>query len=135
MATVPGSQFTLNAAMPVIVVETTTGTGLPPAVAGDFNAEAFIGATVSAPAIAAGYQGLGVLSPSGQELDLISGAFAATDNGTNDTLSTYGSDETITGSSSGTSLNLIGENDTAIGGRGADTITGSGNLDSGIGGP
>src|SRR6185437_14317973 len=114
MATIPGSQFDATApGQPVNVVVTTTGTGLPPTVPGAFNLEVFVGALTSAPTTpAAGYQGLAVLTSSGLELDLISGAFAVTDNGSgNDTLSAFGSNETISGGGANVTLNLFGSND------------------------
>ena len=94
MATIPGSHYVATApGQPVNVVETTTGTGLPPPMPGAFNLEVFVGGAASSN-VALGYQGLAVLSPSGLELDLISGAFAVTDNGTgNDTISAYGVNE------------------------------------------
>jgi Ca2+-binding RTX toxin-like protein len=135
MATVPGSHFTATANAPVNVVETTTGTGLPLAVAGDFNLEVFVGELENTPLLTVGYQGLAVLSPSGTELDLIAGAFAVTDNGTGtDTISAFGTNETIVGGSAGGTLNLFGAQNTARGGSGTDTINVYGNLDSVAGG-
>jgi Ca2+-binding RTX toxin-like protein len=136
MATIPGSHFTVTAGLTVNVVETTTGIGLPPAIPGDFNLEVFVGADANAPPLAAGYDGLAVLSPSGLELDLFAGAFAVTDNGTmgNDTLSAFGTNETIIGAAGGTTLNLPGNGDTAVGGGGPDTISVSGDFDSVSGG-
>lgn len=134
MATIPGSHFVATApGQPVNVVETTTGTGLPPTVPGAFNLEVFVGgiASTSAP----GYQGLALLSPSGLQLDLISGAFAVTDNGTgNDTLNAFGANETIIGGSAGVTLNLFGHGETAQGGSGPDTINVFGSSDSVTGG-
>jgi hypothetical protein len=125
MATIPGSHFTVSAGLAVNVVTTTTGTGLPLINPSDFNLEVFVGALANAPALAPGYSGLAVLSPTGTELDLVSGLYAATDNGIlgTDTLSAYGSLETITGSASGTTLHLFGTFDVANGGGGPDTIT------------
>lgn len=134
MATIPGSHFVATApGQPVNVVETTTGTGLPPTVPGAFNLEVFVGGIASTPA--PGYQGLALLSPSGLQLDLISGAFAVTDNGTgNDTLNAFGANETIIGGSAGVTLNLFGHGETAQGGSGPDTINVFGSSDSVTGG-
>jgi Ca2+-binding RTX toxin-like protein len=132
MATIPGSQFVATApGRAVNVVETTTGTGLPSNVAGAFNLEVFVGPLASAPTTPApGYQGLAVLTSSGLELDLISGAFAVTDNGTgNDTLSAFGNNETVSGGSANVTLTLFGSNDVANGG-GQDTITVQGTNDT-----
>jgi Ca2+-binding RTX toxin-like protein len=134
MATIAGSQFVATApGQPVNIVETTTGLGLPPTVPGAFNLEVFVGGIASTPA--PGYQGLAVLSPSGLELDLISGAFAVTDNGTgNDTLNAFGANETIIGGSAGVTLDLFGHGETAQGGSGPDTINVFGSSDSVTGG-
>lgn len=135
MATIPGSHYVATApGQPVNVVETTTGTGLPPTVPGAFNLEVFVGGAASSN-VAPGYQGLAVLSPSGLELDLISGVFAVTDNGTgNDTLSAFGANETISGGGAGVTLNLFGNSDVAQGGSGPDTINVFGTSDSVTGG-
>ena len=134
MATIPGSHYVATApGQPVSVVETTTGTGLPAPIPGTFNLEVFIGGAGSN--AAPGYQGLAVLSPSGLELDLISGAFAITDNGTgSDTINAFGAHETIAGGSAGVSLNLFGNSEVAQGGQGPDTITVFGTADSVTGG-
>ncbi len=132
MATIPGSQWQASASgLTVNVVQTTDGT-LPAPIAGDFNLEIFISGSGGAPTTpAAGYQGLAVLSPSGLELDLISGAFAITDNGSgNDTLSAYGANETISGGAANVALNLFGNNEVANGGGGQDTINVFGNADT-----
>ena len=131
MATIPGSAYDATApGFAVNVVETTDGT-VPAPVAGQFNLEVFVGFLANAPAV--GYQGVAVLGPSGLELDLISGAFAVTDNGSgNDTLSAFGDNETIIGGAANVSLNLFGNNDVAIGG-GQDTISVVGNGDTVIG--
>jgi Ca2+-binding RTX toxin-like protein len=129
MATIPGSHFLVTAGAPVNVVETTTGTGLSAPVAGDFNLEVFVGNIANLPPLTPGYQGFAVLSPSGLEIDLISGTYAVTDNGTgNDTISAYGNDETISGGSANVTLNVLGSGDVANGG-GQDTINVSGNSD------
>jgi Ca2+-binding RTX toxin-like protein len=135
MATVPGSHFVVTApGQPVNVVETMTGVGLPPTVPGAFNLEVFIGGAASSN-VAPSYQGLAVLSPSGQELDLVSGTFAVTDNGAgNDTLSAFGANETIVGGAAGVTLNLFGNSETAQGGSGPDTINVFGTADSVTGG-
>ena len=124
MATIPGGQFRLTAHETVNAVETRTGTGLQGAVGGDFNVEVFVGLAANAPTTAAhGFNGLAVLSPSGHELDLVSGKFAATDNGGgHDTISAFGSGETVSGGAALVSLNLYGAHDTVNGGSGADTI-------------
>jgi Ca2+-binding RTX toxin-like protein len=136
MATIAGSQFVATApGQPVNVVETTTGTGLPATVPGAFNLEVFIGSISSVPGVAPGYQGLAILSPSGLELDLVSGAFAATDDGTgNDALSAFVDNETIMGGTGPVTLNLFGNNEAAVGGTGPDTINVFGNSDSVTGG-
>jgi Ca2+-binding RTX toxin-like protein len=133
MATIAGSQFIATApGQPVNVVETTTGIGLPSTVPGAFNLEVFVGGI---PGIAPGYQGLAVLSPSGLNLDLVSGQYAITDNGAgNDTLSVFGSGETVIGGASGVTVNLFAAGETAQGGSGPDTINAFGNSDSVTGG-
>src|SRR5665213_1764174 len=124
MATIPGGQFRLTAHETVNAVETRTGTGLQGAVGGYFNVEVFVGLAANAPTTAAhGCNGLAVLSPSGHELDLVSGKFAATDNGGgHDTISAFGSGETVSGGAALVSLNLYGAHDTVNGGSGNDTI-------------
>jgi Ca2+-binding RTX toxin-like protein len=128
MATIAGSQFSVTApGLPVNVVETTTGTGLPATVPGAFNLEVFVGSLANVPPITPGYQGLAVLTSGGLELDLVSGTYAVTDNGTGfDTISAYGANETISGGSSNVTLNLFGTGDVAVGG-GQDTISVGGN--------
>ena len=131
MATIPGSQFQATVPnLPLNIVQTTDGT-VPAPISGDFNLEVFLGGTAGSPATpAAGYQGLMVVSPSGLALDLISGAFAVTDNGSgNDTLSAHGSNETISGGPANVLLNLFGNNEVANGG-GQDTINVFGNADT-----
>ncbi|MBV8779356.1 MAG: hypothetical protein JO032_20090 [Alphaproteobacteria bacterium] len=135
MATIPGGHFQLTAHETVHVVETATGKGVGGAVSGDFNVELFVGLQANAPkSPAAGFEGLAVLSPSGHQLDLISGKFAATDTGSHDTIGAYGTGETISGGAAAVTLNLFGSNDTAIGGAGHDTIGVLGNHDSVSGG-
>lgn len=136
MATIPGSHYVATApGLPVNVVETTTGTGLPPTVPGAFNLEVFVGNVFGHPGLTFGYQGLAVLSPSGQELDLIAGGFAVTDNGSgNDTIDALGVKEEIAGGASGATLNLFGSVDVAVGGSGPDTINVHGGANSVIGG-
>lgn len=146
MATIPGSLFIVSAGQTVNVQETTTGTGLPTAISGDFNLEVYVGALANAPPLAPGYQGLAVLTSAGSELDLVSGAYAVTDNGTgSDTISALGNFETVSGSGSAAiTLNLggyadianaVGANDTigvtgaydtVYGGSGNDTIVAAG---------
>src|SRR5665213_1924932 len=124
MATIPGGQFRLTAHETVNAVETRTGTGLQGAVGGYFNVEVFVGLAANAPTTAAhGFNGLAVLSPSGHELDLVSGKFAATDNGGgHDTISAFGSGETVSGGAALDTMNLYGAHDTVNGGSGNDTI-------------
>jgi hypothetical protein len=130
MATIPGSHFTVKAGAVLNIVETTTGTGLPAPVPGDFNLEVYVGSPSSAPPLAPGYEGLAVLTAGGMKLDLISGTYAVTDHGTGkDTLSAFGTNETIAGGSAGVTLNLYGHDDVAIGG-GQDTITVKGDFDT-----
>jgi hypothetical protein len=138
MATVPGSHFSVTPDAPINIAETTSSAGLPPAVggavnfvAGDFNVEVFVGQLANAPPLSAGYPGLAVLSPSGTALDLVAGAFAVTDNGSgSDTISAFGTNETITGSAAGVTLNLLGNQNTAQAGSGSDTINASGSFDT-----
>src|SRR6185312_1251011 len=113
MASIAGSQFDATAgATPVNVVETTDGT-LPPPTPGVFNLEIWTGPPGTAPSTPApGYQGLAVLSDGGLQLDLITGAFAVTDNGTgNDTLIAHGDNETISGGAANVTLILDGNNE------------------------
>src|ERR1700733_11214389 len=113
MATIPGAQFILAADKTVNAVETRTGAGVKGAIGGDFNVEIFVGLEPLAPK-APGFDGLAVLSPSGRALDLVSGKFAATDNGSgNDTISAQGMGETISGGAASVSLNLLGSGETA----------------------
>lgn len=136
MATIAGSQFIATApGQPVNVVETTTGVGLPTTVPGAFNLEVFIGSISNVPGVAPGYQGLAILSPSGLELDLVAGAFAATDDGGgSDVLSAFVANETIAGGAGPVTLNLFGNNEAAVGGTGPDTINVFGNSNSVTGG-
>jgi hypothetical protein len=133
---IPGSQFSVSAGVPVNVVTTSTGTGLPAPIAPDLNLEVFVGPVADMPPLFSGYQGLAVLTSGGHELDLISGAYAVTDNGTsgNDTLTAFGALETVTGSSSGTTLNLSGTSEVANAVGGNNLITVSGTLDTVNGG-
>lgn len=134
MATIPGSQFSAFAdPLPVNVVETTTGTGLPPTVPGAFNLEVYIGSVGNAPPLDPGYQGLAVLSPDGHTIDLISGAYAITDDG--DTITARGNNETISGGSAFVNLILDGNQDVANGGGLAgDYIEVNGTADTVYGG-
>ncbi|HEU0219059.1 MAG TPA: calcium-binding protein [Stellaceae bacterium] len=134
MATIPGSQFTATApGQPVNVVETTTGTGLPPTVPGAFNLEVFVGDPNNAPPIDPGYQGLAVLSPNGHTIDLIQGSFAITDDG--DTITAHGAHETISGGASFVNLILDGTQEAASGGGPAgDNIIVNGSTDTVNGG-
>jgi hypothetical protein len=135
MATIPGSQFIASApGMPVNVQETTTGTGLPTPTAGDFNLEVYVGSLANVPALAPGYQGLAVLTSGGLELDLISGAYAVTDNGTGlDSISAYGDNQTVSGGAANVTLNVYGYGDVATGG-GQDTIGAFGDFETVTGG-
>ncbi|HVH79254.1 MAG TPA: hypothetical protein VM782_07685 [Stellaceae bacterium] len=124
MASIPGSHFIASTStLPVNVVETSGG-ALPPPKAGEFNLEVWTGNPASAPTTPAqGYQGLAVLSHSGQKIDLIAGAFAITDQGNGqDTINAKGDQETISGGTANVTLNLFGNNDVANGG-GSDTIS------------
>ena len=119
MATIPGSHFTASASAisfpgGVNVVETTTGTGLPPAIPTDFNLEVFVGDPANAPPIAPGYQGLAVLTPGGSSIELISGSYTVTDDG--ETLTAKGDNETVVGGAAFANLILDGNNDVANGG-------------------
>jgi hypothetical protein len=141
MATIPGSLFIATAgALTVNVVETSTGTGIgTDTVGGDFNLEVYTGAAGSAPTSpAAGYQGLAILTAGGSELDLISGSYAATDNGTGgDNLVADGTNATIEGGAASVNLVLNGSGNTADGGTGSSTIevNGFSNTVNGGGGP
>jgi len=132
MATIPGSQFGVTASATVNIVETATGTGLPAPVSGDFNLEVFVGALANVPTITPGYQGLAVLTSGGLELDLVSGAYAVTDNGTGaDTITALGNYETISGSgTANVTLNLAGTGDVANAVGGNDTIGVLGSYDT-----
>jgi len=135
MATIAGSQFIATAGLPVNVGFDSGGSP-PPAVGGAFNLEVFVGAVGSAPPIAPGYQGLAVLSPGGYTIDLISGAYAITDNGTGgDSINADGTNETISGGSAFVNLTLNGNNDVANGGGlGGDYIQVNGTGDTVNGG-
>jgi hypothetical protein len=131
MATIPGSHFTVKAGGVLNIVETATGKGLAPPVPGASNLEVYTGSSPVTPPLAPGYQGLAVLTAGGQQLDLHSGTYAVTDNGTGkDTLSAFGSHETIAGGSAVVTLNLDGNDELAIGGAGSDTISVQGNFDT-----
>src|SRR5271155_3440957 len=116
MASIPGSQFVATAAL-VNVAETSNGT-LPPPVSGDLNLEIWTGPPGSAPTSPApGYEGLAILTDGGRELDLISGTFGVTDNGSgDDVINVYGTDESASGGSAAVTINLYGSGDTANGG-------------------
>jgi hypothetical protein len=149
MATIPGSHFTVTAALPVNVVPTTTGTGLPLPNGADFNLEVFGGAGSAPTTPAPGYLGLAVLTSGGTELDLVSGAYAVTDNGTggdtinvlgnfdtvngapNDTISASGFEDVLNGAASGANLlSVSGNFDTvSTGGNASDTVGVSGLFD------
>ena len=122
MATIPGSHFSASAsaiAFPggVNVVETSTGTALPAAIPTDFNLEVYTGPPSGAPSMPfSGYQGLAVLGPDGHTIDLVSGAYAVTDNGSGDTLIADGTNETISGGANFVNLILNGSNNVANGG-------------------
>lgn len=134
MATIPGSQFTATASLPINVVETTTGTGLPPTVPGAFNLEVYVGSTASAPSVTPGYDGLAVLTPGGFTIDLVSGSYAVTDNGSGDTLNVDGTNETVIGGANFSNLILNGNNDAAVGGAGGNFIAANGTGDTVTGG-
>jgi hemolysin type calcium-binding protein len=139
MATIPGSHFIATApGQPVNVVETTTGTGLPPTVPGAFNLEVFDilpRTNPTAPGVAApGYQGLAILTMNNSNLELISGGYAVTDNSIagNDTLVALGGGDTIIGGVGSVTL-VLGDTvggDLAQGGSGPDTIEVHGNSDT-----
>jgi Ca2+-binding RTX toxin-like protein len=149
MATIAGSLFiALAGGVPVNVVETSTGTGIgSDTIPGDFNLEVYTGPETysgsppepsNVPAIAAGYQGLAILGLNGSRLDLESGSFSATDNGTGgDNLVADGTNATIVGGASTVNLVLNGSGNTAIGGGGTATIevNGANNTVDGGGGP
>ena len=131
MASISGSQFVATTpTQPVNVVETSGG-GLPPPSPGAFNLEIWTGNPANAPNNPAhGYQGLAVLSDGGQQINLVSGAFAVTDQGSGqDTIDASGDNETISGGAANVTLNVFGQNDVANGG-GSDTITVFGKFDT-----
>src|SRR5271163_1963551 len=109
MASISGSQFTASSppgALPIVVTET-TGTPPPTPTAGAFNLEVYTGPLPAPTSPAPGFQGLAVLN-SADEITLISGAFAVTDNGSGgDTLITEGDNETISGNPDGASATLV----------------------------
>src|SRR5215472_11270973 len=131
MASIPGSQFTATAPHQAVTVAETSNGNVPSPVPGTFNLEVWTDPPGSAPTSPApGYQGLAVLSNAGQQIDLISGAFAVTDHGSgHDTINARGTDETISGGAANVTLNLYGNNDVANAG-GQDTITVFGNNDT-----
>jgi Ca2+-binding RTX toxin-like protein len=114
MATIPGSQFS---------------TAFGGATSGDTNFAMFVGSNANAPAVPAGSP---VLSPSGLQLDLIGGAFAATDNGNGtdttpgsggpDTISVYGNFDSVSGGNGNDTIGVTGLNDTVTVGSGNDLI-------------
>jgi Ca2+-binding RTX toxin-like protein len=108
MATVPGSQFSV------------TAVGAFGAISGDANLAVLVGSNANVPAIAAGSP---VLSPSGLELDLIGGAFAATDNGSGpDTITVFDNFDSVSGGSGNDTIGVTGMNDTVTVGSGNDLI-------------
>ena len=130
MATIAGSQFTATTPAHPLYVGFDVSGNVPPAHLSDFNLEVFVGGVGNAPALDPNYQGLAVLSPSGLQIDLITGAFAVTDNGTgNDTVAADGSNETITGGGAFADQILNGSDNTADGGSGTGLIdvNGTGN--------
>jgi hypothetical protein len=130
MATIAGSHFDATSPVAPVSIGFDSG-GSPPAPSGGaFNLEIFVGSDANAPAVAPSYQGLAVLSPSGSELDLISGAYAIVDNGTgDDTIDANGANETITGGGGSDTLVLNGNGNIANSGTGNDTVGLSGNND------
>ena len=132
MASIPGSQFIATApGQTVNVVETSNGQHLPPPKPGLFNLEIWTGSLGTAPSSPAhGYQGLALLSNSGRQIELVSGTYAVTDNGTGrDSIIASGEDETISGGAANVTLTLNGDNDVANGG-GHDTISVYGRFDT-----
>ncbi|MBV8790971.1 MAG: hypothetical protein JO237_02870, partial [Pseudolabrys sp.] len=131
MASIPGSHFVATTpTLPVNVVETAGGT-LPPPKPGEFNLEVWTGNPAATPTgPAQGYQGLAVLSDAGQEISLVTGAFAVTDQGTgHDTINASGNDETVSGGTANVTLTLLGDHEVANGG-GTDTISVFGQFDT-----
>jgi len=143
MATIPGSQL-FDATASIIafpggvnVVETSTGTGLPPAIPTDFNLEVYTGNPPNPTTPFSGYQGLAILSGGGHTLELISGTFAVTDDGTSggNTLIADGANETISGGTNFINLILNGNNEVANGARpGGDFVEVNGTHDTVNGG-
>src|SRR5437762_3391517 len=81
MASVPGGQYTLFAnGNNMNVVATPDGSGLPSPVAGLFNLELLTSGSGSA-SIPAGYQGVAMLSPDGNTMNLVAGDFGVQVNG------------------------------------------------------
>src|SRR5205085_4545346 len=75
MASVPGGQYTLFAnGNNMNVVATPDGVGMPPPLAGLFNLELLTSGSGSS-SIPAGYQGLAMLSPDGNTVNLVTGDY------------------------------------------------------------
>jgi Ca2+-binding RTX toxin-like protein len=131
MASIPGSHFVATAPGEAVRVVETSGGPLPPPVHGVFNLEVWTGNPADAPTHPAhGYQGLAILEDGGRRIDLISGAFAVTDPGNgHDTISAYGTEETINGGAASVTLNLFGNDDVANG-SGNNTISVFGDHDT-----
>lgn len=130
MASIPGSQYVVTAnGETVRIVETANRHNLPPPIAGQFNLEVWTGFGPAPHSPAPGYNGLAVLSPTG-DITLVSGAFEVQDastGGVTHTMTAAGSNETIAaGPGNNDRLILTGNNDEAIGG-GRDTIDAFGN--------
>jgi Ca2+-binding RTX toxin-like protein len=124
MASIVGSQFVTTASGENVNVVETSGGALPLPKPGVFNLEVWTGNPADAPSHPAhGYQGLAILEDGGHQIDLISGAFAVTDDGTgrHDTLNADGNEETVRGGTADVTMNLFGNRDIADGG-GQDTI-------------
>src|SRR5712692_2233119 len=107
MASIPGGQYTFfTAGQAVHVATTPDGNNLPPPVLGKFNLE-FVTSLSGPTGIPAGYQGVALMSPDGQTLNLASGNYGVRD----------------TGNQAHTIIAGTG-NDTIYGGAGDDVIYG-----------
>src|SRR5438270_5957791 len=135
MASVPGGQYTLFAnGNNMNVVATPDGVGMPPPLAGLFNLELL--ASGSGPAsIPAGYQGLAMLSPDGNTLNLVTGDYGVQVIGAGPHTVVAGTgNDTIYGGDGPTVIIGGSGADQIFGGSGPDTIQGGSGPDTIYGG-
>ena len=99
MVSIPGGQFTFFTGNEYVnVVPTPDGSGIPPAVAGQFNLELITsghwGGTVPA-----GYEGVALLSGDGRTIELAAGDYGVlvTDNGPDTIIAGSGNDTIMAG--------------------------------------